>query len=78
MLEVMERVSRDTVTVRNRFSHELYAIEFHDFQKITDLIHLYHENIYNLPDHERIRAVPLKATHRSNSCLLKVNEIVFV
>ncbi len=73
----MDTRQRDTITVRNRFSRELYSIEFHDYQKITDLIHLYHENIYNLPDYEEIRAVPLDR-RKGGSCLLKVNEIVFV
>lgn len=74
----MSAARRDAVTVRNRFSHELYAIDFHNFQKITDLVHLYHDTIYNLPDEEKIPAMPLGQTSTAASCLLKVNEIVFV
>lgn len=73
----MNGALKNTITVRNRFSRQLYSITLHDFHKIRDLIHMYHETIYNLPDEEQVVAIPI-ASDSQDRCLIKVNEIVFV
>ncbi len=71
--------AEDCVMVKGRYDRQLYSIKFHDLQRISELIRLYQDSIYNLPDEEKIDAYPVfddrPDTHR---CELRVNEIVFV
>lgn len=67
----------EKVVVKNRFNDKLYTIGYNDYMKITDLISLYHESIYNFPDEEMVVAYPL-IEQKSDKCYMKLNELVFI
>lgn len=67
------------IEVSARHDNHRYHISRSDYQRILDLINLYHDSIYLLPDEETIEAFKLTKTGRHlGKVELQINEIIFL
>jgi len=68
---------RDTILAHARYSNEEYLIEFKSYYYILELIHEYHDPMYLLPNEEFIEARRILPNEVPETCLVRVNELVF-
>jgi len=63
--------------IRDRYAKSEYLIDDSNYRYIMDLIHLYHENIYQFPDNDCVHALKINEGGDFIDCDISINRIIF-
>jgi hypothetical protein len=68
----------DHYQIHNRFSDAEYLIDHKTYRYVLDFVKMAHQSIHQVPDDEFVLAKRLVDDEHTETCTLRINEMVFV